>query len=93
MLGFFKVKWIWGGHSPLSVDQFIGARLRHMRSRANQTLNQVSILLRVSDYEIEKIEAGRRRATASQLFLLAQHFEVPVASFFDRREAPDELAS
>jgi len=64
-----------------------------MRSRADQNLNQVSGLLKVSEDEIKKLEAGRKRATASQLFQLAQHFNVPVSTFFDRREAPDELAS
>ena len=69
-----------------TVDQHLGGRLRTLRESRGIGGASVAEILRISTRELSRIERGRHRLSASQLFVLARHFEVPVAAFFDRRE-------
>lgn len=71
--------------APPSVDQFVGTKLHTIRTKWGETPEAVGALLSLSTNEIGRMEAGRKRISASQLFLLANYFNVPVAAFFDRR--------
>ena len=70
-----------------SVDRVVGAKLHSIRVTAGYSPEGVATVLSLSANDVEKMEAGKKRISASQLFALASHFDVPVAAFFDRREA------
>jgi len=65
-----------------SVDQFVGDKLKNFREEAGESQAAVASILRLSLAEMHKLELGKKRISASQLFVLARHFNVPVASFF-----------
>lgn len=68
-----------------SVDQFVGAKLHSMRMNLGESAGTVGKVVSLSEMEVERIEAGKKRLSASQLFVLAKYFDIPVATFFDRR--------
>jgi len=47
--------------------------------------NKVAAVVCIPVRQLSQMEVGRRRVSASQLFLLASHFDVPVYTFFDQR--------
>ena len=67
----------------LMVDHFVGHRLREVREYAGYSYDDIACLLSVPPGEIFKMEAGHKRINASQLYVLAQYFDVPVAEFFN----------
>jgi transcriptional regulator with XRE-family HTH domain len=69
-----------------SVDHFVGAKLRSIRLSAGHSAQRVATVLFLSTNEVGRMEAGKKRISASQLFALANYLDVPVAAFFDRRE-------
>ena len=64
------------------MDQFVGKKLEHFRLGAQLSRSDLADLLTVSSDDIAKYEAGRKRISAAQLFILARHLHVPVAAFF-----------
>ena len=70
-----------------SVDRFVGAKLRSLRLTAGYSLGRLATVLSLSANDVGRMEAGKKRISASQLFALANYLDVPVAAFFDRREA------
>jgi hypothetical protein len=68
-----------------SVDQFVGAKLHSMRVNSGESIGTVGSVVSLPAKQVERIEAGKKRLSALQLFVLARHFNVPVAAFFDRR--------
>jgi len=72
---------------PGPVDIHVGKRLKAFRVRESLSSADLASVLSVTPRLIEVFEAGRKRLSASQLFILSRHLDVPVAAFFDRREA------
>jgi transcriptional regulator with XRE-family HTH domain len=68
-----------------AVDLHVGERLKSFRLRYGISASEIAALLSVSQRQIQRFEAGHKRISASQLFMLARHFDVTVAAFFDRR--------
>jgi len=70
-----------------TVDEHVGGRLREFRATKGLSSQLIAAAIGISPTRLALFEAGRRRISASQLFVLAKLFDVPVAAFFDRREA------
>jgi len=83
----------WLGRGSPTVDQFVGARLKGFRKHHGASREMLAEVLKVPICDLAKFELGQKRISASKLFMLADYFGTTVAAFFDRREAPDELAS
>lgn len=83
----------WCGRGAPNVDQFVGMRLRKLRTHRNVSTDTLAKLLKVPTSDIDRFEQGRKRISAARLFVLANYFGTTVAALFDRREALDELAS
>lgn len=71
-------------HRP-TVDQHVGGRLRALRESRGVSSQKVAAAACIQVRQLSQIELGCRRVSASQLFLLAKHFDVPVYTFFDQR--------
>ncbi len=65
-----------------AVDAYIGARLRELRKAHKESQTDIGDVLGVSYAQVQKIELGTNRITATALLSLAQHFGVPLADFF-----------
>ena len=74
-----------GTRTTMSVDQFVGARLSRIRTHWGISPIMLAELLEVRTRDIDLFEQGRKRISASRLFILAEYFDVPVAAFFDQR--------
>jgi transcriptional regulator with XRE-family HTH domain len=64
------------------VDQFVGEQLTLLRMKAGVSQTELAELLCVPVSFVEHFEAGAKRIGATQLFKLAGHLNVPVATFF-----------
>ena len=69
-------------HRRPSVDQFVGLKLKSFRQKEGASRSELANLLSIRTADIEQIEAGHKRISAANLFILARHFDVPVAAFF-----------
>ena len=88
MLMFKRFSWF--VNSPWlakpSVDRFVGSKLSTFRLKSGYSQERVGAFLSLSATDIGRMEAGKKRISASQLFALSNYLNVPVAAFFDRRE-------
>lgn len=64
------------------IDRYIGKQLRSIRHKKYQTENTFANCLDVSLAEYQRIEAGLLRLSASDLFVLTRHLDVPLSYFF-----------
>ena len=64
------------------IDRYIGKRLRSIRHKRSQSELTFANCLNVSPTDYQRIEAGSLRLTASDLFLLTRHLDVPLSYFF-----------
>lgn len=65
------------------IDRHVGKRLKQLRMQRGQTQIDVAGVLDRTFQQVQKYENGRNRISASVLYTLAKHFEIPVESFFD----------
>jgi len=79
----------------MSVAQSIGRQIRLRRQilRISQDALGLSLDPSMKQQTISKIERGRKEPSASQLYQLAYHLDVPVSYFFEGLCAPAPPAS
>jgi transcriptional regulator with XRE-family HTH domain len=65
-----------------SIDVRLGKQIKVLRERQNRPISQVLAALNVSLVEFSDYEAGRRRISASELFLLSRVLGVEVNDIY-----------
>ena len=63
------------------VDARIGARIRNLRLTRRVSQTALGRVIGVSCQQIQKVEKGTNRISASQLFQLAEEYGVPIDYF------------
>ena len=66
-----------------SLDRHLGQRIRELRLQRGLSQTELAEPLEVTHQQIQKYESGKNRLSVSQLWLLCEFFEVPIASMFD----------
>lgn len=75
-----------------ATDIVIGERIRHLRKARRASQTEIGAVLGVKYTQIQKFELGANRLSASQLFELAQYFNVPVAALLPAQSATRKVA-
>ena len=70
--------------STISIDTFIGRKIRDRRTRLRWTLQELGIKLGISYQQLQKYEQGTSRISSALLYDLSNIFCVNVNYFFDR---------
>lgn len=70
-------------NEPNAQDVQIGIKLRLLREQYSSSILSLVEVLGIQQDEYEAMEAGRKRISAAQLFLLSAQYGVPLVSFFD----------
>lgn len=74
------------------VDAIVGQKLRELRMLAGLSQSDLAATINLTFQQLQKYERGVNRISASKLYLLARHLNVPVSAFFvdlDRPPAQD----
>ncbi len=70
------------------IDHLLGKSLSRERRRVGMSRAELGRRLHLSEATVAAFEEGRRRATAQQLFEIADCLDVPVDGLFDWAERP-----
>ncbi len=70
-------------HGPHPVDYHVGKRVRLRRIMLGQSQTTAANAIGLTFQQLQKYERGANRISASKLWELAKHFNVPVSFFFD----------
>lgn len=84
------------GEGPNEVDVLVGQKLRELRMLAGLSQSDLAATIGLTFQQLQKYERGVNRVSASKLYLLARHLNVPVSTFFvdlDGQEAGGRHAS
>lgn len=65
-----------------SIDRHIAMRLYELRVELKISQATVGKIINVSSQQIQKIESGKNRFSASQLYIVACELKVPITYFF-----------
>lgn len=74
-----------------AMDRLIGQNIRFHRERLGWTQERLAEPLGITFQQLQKIERGINRVSASRLFVIADLFELPVETF--REERTRDLAA
>jgi transcriptional regulator with XRE-family HTH domain len=70
----------------------IGARLKELRVRKGETLQQVADAVKASKPHIWELEAEKSKNPSLELLTnLAEHFKVPISHLLDESTSPDTM--
>lgn len=75
---------------PHIVDIHVGKKIRQRRWLIGMTQQKLAETVGIKFQQIQKYETGANRVSASRLFDIASALGLPVASFFDGIEEPEE---
>ena len=75
------------------VDVHVGKRIRHRRWMLGMTQQQLAEAVGIKFQQIQKYETGMNRVSASRLWDIAEHVDVPVSFFFEGLDADAEIAN
>lgn len=64
------------------IDRYIGKQLRSLRIRRDMSEHEFAVSLDVSLEDYQRMEDGKLRLSASDLFVLKRAFDVPLSYFF-----------
>ncbi len=78
------------GESTNDVDVLVGQRLRELRMLAGLSQSDLAATIGLTFQQLQKYERGVNRISASKLYMLARHLNVPVSTFFVDLERPDD---
>jgi len=81
-----------GSKKPDLIDVEVGQRIRIQRLAAGLSQSELAERVGVTFQQIQKYEKGTNRVGAGRLTNIARVLNVPVGSFFDGREAIDQVA-
>lgn len=70
------------GEGPNEIDVHVGQRLRELRMLAGMSQSDLAATIGLTFQQLQKYERGVNRISASKLYLLARHLNVPVSTFF-----------
>ena len=74
------------GEGTNEVDAIVGPRLRELRMLAGLSQSDLAATIGLTFQQLQKYERGVNRISASKLYLLARHLNVPVSTFFSDLE-------
>lgn len=74
----------------LSIDRYIGERIRRRRTMLGMTQDDLAAALGVSYQQIQKYETAANRISAGRLYAIAQRLGVEISYFFDQFDDGDE---
>jgi len=80
-------------HKELKVSKEIGAVLKTLRTAKGETSKDAARVVDVTFQQYQKYEHGINRISAGKLNVFAEHYNVPIANFFDKRNACKPLDS
>jgi len=64
------------------IDTTVGANVSRLREASRQSLSQLAAVLHVTETQLDKLERGVERVSASMLLTLCAVFSVKVDQFF-----------
>ncbi|MBB4285826.1 helix-turn-helix transcriptional regulator [Roseospira goensis] len=70
------------GEGPDPVDVHVGERIRLRRAVLRLTQQDLARSIGISFQQLQKYERGANRVSASRLFDIASHLDVPISFFF-----------
>ena len=73
-----------------TIDQHVGAHLRRRRERLHVALSDVATLLGITVEVLTKIEEGKLRATAEQLYVLCQALQTTPEAIYKNAPLDDD---
>jgi transcriptional regulator with XRE-family HTH domain len=68
---------------PLTIDSFIGGRIRNLRIALGLNQHKLGDLIGVSYQQAHKYEHGVNRISAERLYTLSRKLGVPVSYFYE----------
>jgi len=71
------------GEGPDPVDIHVGERIRLRRAMLRLTQQDLAQSIGISFQQLQKYERGANRVSASRLFDIASHLDVPISFFFE----------
>lgn len=74
--------------APLTIDIFIGRRVRDRRIELGLSQEELGTLVGKSAKQLSKYERGEHRVYAGTLFQISNHLSVPMAYFFEGNHPP-----
>ena len=75
---------------PLSVDEYVGQRLRDFRERVGLTLMECAKRVGISHQQIHKYEMGQTKISPGMLYKFCKIFSVTPNVFFEGYSVPEE---
>jgi transcriptional regulator with XRE-family HTH domain len=81
-----------GSKKPDLIDVEVGQRIRIQRLAAGLSQSELAERIGVTFQQVQKYEKGMNRVGAGRLTMIARVLNVPVGSFFDGREAIEQVA-
>jgi transcriptional regulator with XRE-family HTH domain len=81
-----------GSKKPDFIDVEVGQRIRIQRLAAGLSQSELAERIGVTFQQVQKYEKGMNRVGAGRLTNIARVLNVPVGSFFDGREAIEQVA-
>lgn len=70
------------GEGTNEVDVLVGQRLRELRMLAGLSQSDLASTIGLTFQQLQKYERGVNRISASKLYLLSRHLNVPVSALF-----------
>ena len=70
------------GEGPNEIDALVGERLRELRMLAGMSQGDLAATIGLTFQQLQKYERGVNRISASKLYLLSRHLNVPVSALF-----------
>ena len=80
-----------GSKKPDLIDVEVGQRIRIQRLAAGLSQTELAERIGVTFQQVQKYEKGMNRVGAGRLTQIARVLNVPVGSFFDGREAIEQV--
>jgi transcriptional regulator with XRE-family HTH domain len=80
-----------GSKKPDLIDVEVGQRIRIQRLAAGLSQSELAERIGVTFQQVQKYEKGMNRVGAGRLTKIARVLNVPVGSFFDGREAIEQV--
>ncbi len=70
------------GEGPNEIDGLVGERLRELRMLVGLSQSELAATIGLTFQQLQKYERGVNRISASKLYLLSRHLNVPVTALF-----------
>ena len=80
-----------GSKKPDLIDVEVGQRIRIQRLAAGLSQSELAERIGVTFQQVQKYEKGMNRVGAGRLTKIARVLNVPIGSFFDGREAIEQV--